>query len=347
MKTYPNYCSINLTKFLVGLLLIVAFFSQCTIQKRVHQKGWYVSFRQPIRSLTTDSKTQQKSELVEVDSIHTTSPASPELVRQTSVPLLFQDSIAEPYIEMIPLAESHQRMLLVVSDTVKRGGQHQQQSEPEKESKGKKHQVIKTIVIAAFVLLMLTIFIAGAISITATATAIEIFGYAFFSFLMLLLIFFIAVSESKRKEQQAKREAEAAEKKEQKNKEIKRAPTQEELLELQLGQKRRAIVLTVFLSVLLGITLLIVFPIFPYVEISFLIFVCVMYVLLLIATWSFKWRKAKPIEISVVVESEVIPEPDKPVLSENELRKKKRKKSIVGVVFLVAVLTIGLLMGLG
>ncbi len=336
MKLHRNRLLINHSKLLVGLLVIVSMFSQCAIQKRVHQKGWYVSFRKPIHASANSIKTKQTLELAVVDSVHTIASDSPELVRQTTVPLLFQDSIVESQVEVLPVAESLGQISSVVADTLKKGSQHKQRSKAEKEPNLKRQKTIKTIVISVYVLLMLTMLIAGFISLTATGTVLQMLGFTAGLFFLVLLLLILAISEPKRKKNNAKR---IAEKKGKKTREIKRKPTEEELVQLKKERRKHAILLTIVITVFVG---LILFFTLPTAELPFLIFSFFMYTLLLIAVWSFAWRKSKPIEITVIEESEepeVIVAPDKPKLSDEELRKKKLKKAIFGYVFLAAIVS--------
>ena len=308
-------------------------FSQCTIQKRVHQKGWYVSFRKPIHASTNTAKSKQTRELVGVDSIQAIAPDSPDLVRQTSVPSLFQDSIVEPQVEMLPVGEPLDQMLPIVTDTLKKGSQHKQPIDPEKEPNLKRQQAVKTIVILVFVLLMLTILIVAFISVSTTGTILELFGFVFGLFLIVLLLLIIAISGLKRKENQAERA-------EQKSTEIRRKPTEEELVQLKKEKKKQAILLTVLISILTGFLVLFIFPI---ADITFLIFCLILYPLLLVVVWSFAWRKQEPVEITVTEEPEVIVAPEKPVLTEKEKRRKNLKGIIFFSIFGIAAVIIGFL----
>ena len=69
MKLYRNRLLINHTKLFVGLLVIVSVFSQCTIQKRVHQKGWYIDFHSRWKSHDVQKSEVQTDSLVVYDQI--------------------------------------------------------------------------------------------------------------------------------------------------------------------------------------------------------------------------------------------------------------------------------------
>jgi len=327
-------------KFLVLLVLTVATLSQCTIQKRVHQKGWYVSFRKPMHTSTNTAKIKQTRELVAVDSIQAIAPDSPDLVRQTSVPLLFQDSIVEPQVEILPVAESVDLMLPIVTDTLKKGRQNKQQADPEKEPNLKRQKTIKTIVILFFVLLLLAILIVSFISISAAVTAGELIGYSVAVLLMLIILLLAVIANETNKAKAAKKERKALEK----TKKIKREPTQEELQQLKGMQKKRAIALSVFFTVAVA---MILFFTFPFVEIPFFIFCCVLLLGLLLAVWSYTWRKPKLIEVTVSEEPEEEPEviaaPEKPALMEKERRRKNLKGMIFFSIFGLGVAIIGFL----
>ncbi len=330
-------------KFLVLLVLTVATLSQCTIQKRVHQKGWYVSFRKPIHASTNTAKTKQTRELAAVDSIQAIAPDSPELVRQTSVPLLFQDSIVEPQVEILPVAESVDLMLPIVTDTLKKGRQNKQHADPEKEPNLKRQKTVKIIVIAVFILLLLAVLIPGFISFSATASASKMLYFSVVILLMLLVLILAFIAAETSKINKTKKARESADKAE-KAKQIKREPTQEELQKLKRMQKKRAIALSVFFTVAAAMILFFTFPI---VEIPFFIFCCVLLLGLLLAVWSYTWRKPKLIEVTVSEEPEEEPEvivaPEKPALTEKERRRKKLKGIIFFSIFGLGVAIIGFL----
>ena len=329
-------------KFLVLLVLTVATLSQCTIQKRVHQKGWYVSFRKPIHASINTTKTKQTLELAAVDSIQAIAPHSPDLVSQTSVPLLFQDSIVEPQVEMLLVAESVDQMLPIVTDTLKKGRQNKQYTDPEKEPNLKLQKTVKTIVILFFVLLLLAILIVGFISISATVSAGELIGYSVALLLMLLILLLAVIGNETNKAKKAKKERKALEK----TKKINREPTQEELQQQKRMQKKRAIALTIFFTLVVA---LILSYALPQIQLSFVVFCSLMLLGFLLAVWSYTWRKPKPIEITVSEEPEepeepvVIVAPEKPVLTEKERRRKNLKGIIFFSIFGIAVAIIGFL----
>lgn len=321
------------SSFIVLLGLCLLMLAQCTIQKRVYRKGWYISFKKEWRNpdkeqaqqVATDHQEKDAADLTAVADFSPAERPQPEPAADDSSPnsTKVADDIETPLRSASPVLENEDTIIGSTPDSGERA-----LASPK--TPHRPLWVKKLIIFLFFVGIMA---MAAAYFLTAPVeiTASFVFAVALlFTVLIVFLISLAIVVTSNHKKPALKQEKK------------KRLMTPEEQAEKKKERKREAIILTSTLGAIF--LFLVVYAIFIQ-TFGFLLPIGIAFAFFIAIAW-FEYKRRRSSE---KIEDEVIPEKKSRQKTETEkqaeLRKHKRR-SLISVIFWIIVLFLVILISI-
>lgn len=317
--------------FAFGLMCLFLC-AQCTVQKRIYRKGWYISFKKEWRNPGNDqsqefvSDNERKTE-VDVATVSDVSPEEdpqPETVSDDSSP---KNNSATEELKLrvrnvSPAFENEDTINEIAADP------EQLASQPSKASIRPVwvKQLAIFLFFVAIIVMVAAYFLTSPMEITAS---LAFGGVLFLIALLVFLITLVLVSSSKKKPTL-------------KPEKKRRLMTLDEQAEKKKERKREAIILTIALSAILLLLLGYAFYIETFV---FLLPVGIAFALFIMVAW-FEYRRKRSSEM---IEDVVIPEKIYRQKTETEKQaelKKHKRKSLISVIFWAVVLIFTILVSI-
>jgi len=324
----------NLHKSCVIALVIMCLvaLAQCTVQKRVYRKGWYVSFKKEWRNLEKE-KTEKKLiaswgkdtntfvSLAEIPPIESSLQA---IIVTDSLPK--PDSIVfQPHLPEIV----YPGVTLENEDTIQPTTNNSEQLFEKKSKASSRPAWARKVVVVLFWMAVILL-----LALLLSSTSVDLASSVVFSaiMLMVLLLAFIITIVFYNRRDKPKKTLPQPEKK-------KRLMTPEEQVIRKKERKRIAIVLTVFLGI---VFLLLILMATSFGSFLFLIPSGIIVAVFIFIAW-FEFMRHRPFEITNDV---VVPEKQYRQKTEEEKQaelKKHKRKSLALIVFFTMILLIVLL----
>jgi len=278
------------------LVALVLLFSQCTIQKRVYQKGWYIDVHHRTKSIDTPTIEKQ----IAFQSVHDSLPTN-TTIYETASPIA-QQSIAVNVLDTLMDVEEEQALGVTnnpisIEKESRLLKHHMKDEEPEK--KNSQQQVRRNAGIITVVFLLLLALLIYIIVITAVLSD-PLFFLAILGVVLLLVAYAIALIVNVGITTTKEKQAEPSEK----PKEKRVLLSEEESLESKITMKRRAIIFSVFLSLVFFLGALFLGPIGEFTALLLLGLFCLFIALIV---WTKVWSK-KPLYKKESIEEVNAPE---------------------------------------
>lgn len=319
--------------FVIAFLIVcLVSLAQCTVQKRVYRKGWYVSFKEEWRNPEKDKTEKKLIASWGKDTNTFASLAEIPPMESTLQAIIVTDSLPKPdsivfhsYLPEIATIG----LTLDNEDSIQPPATNSEQLFEKKSKASSRPAWVRKIVIVLFWMAVI-LFIALLLSTTSVNLANSVV-FSAIMLVVLLLAFIITIVYYNRRDKPKKNLPQPEQKK--------RLMTPEEQLERKKFRMRTAIVLTFFLGIIFLILALIATSIGSFL---FLIPSGIMVAVLIFIAW-FEFLRHRPFEITTDV---VAPEKQYRQKTAEEKQfelKKHNRKSLASIVFFIVVLLVVLL----
>jgi Na+-transporting methylmalonyl-CoA/oxaloacetate decarboxylase gamma subunit len=313
------------SSFIVLLGLCLLMLAQCTIQKRVYRKGWYISFKKEWRNpgkeqaqeVTTDHQEKAATDLTSVADFSPAESPQPETAADDSSPnsTAVADDIETPLRSASPVLENEDTIISSTPDSGERA----------LASPKTAHRPlwVKQLVIFLFLAGIMAMIVTYFLTVPAEITASFVFAVALIFIVLIVFLISLAIAAASKHKKPTRK----PEKKQ-------RLMTPEEQAEKKKERKREAIILTSTLGALFLLLVVYAFFIQTFV---FLLPVGIAFAFFTIIAW-FEYKRKRSSE---KIEDEVIPEKisrqKTEVEKQAELGQHKRR-SLISVIFWTIVL---------
>lgn len=319
--------------FVIAFLIVcLVSLTQCTVQKRVYRKGWYVSFKKEWRNPEKD-KTEKKlltswgKDTNASASLSEIPPMESSLNAITVVDSLPKpDSIVfHPHLQEI----EYPGVTLENEDTIQPPTSNSEQLFEKKSRASSRPAWVRKVVIVLFWMAVILL-----LALLLSSTSVDLASSVVFSAIMLvvlLLTFIITIVFYNRRDKPKKNLSQPEQKK--------RLMTPEEQVIRKKERKRTAIVLTVLLGIVYLFLILMATSIGSFL---FLIPLGIMVAVFIFIAW-FEFLRHRPFELTNNV---VVPEKQYRQKTEEEKQselKKHNRKSLASIVFFTMILLVVLL----